>query len=313
MAGPFEQHFSAACRHMTSGTERGSPLNRFAIPWLLLFLWSVPAISAETRSFDPQAVHWAYSAYFGTGWYRVSNDRDAYVLRYTPRWDFQESSLNDDGQRTLGVHFRFPVSAGLDVFRFDDPGGTINADNLSTMTITPGVDIEVPISSRWALRPFATVGWGSVLDDSETAWIYWAGLKSRYLFHQAGERSWALLNAFGYVGYSPSNGPSDFFWPLMIGLEFDHPLGSLRFNGDRAFLNWHFTYTSFERDLEFVVGGVGTDAITDQWELALALGKQQQPLRLWFLSFDRLGLGYRVSTNGDLHGIVLVFRSVFDD
>jgi hypothetical protein len=279
----------------------------------LLMIVSTTAWAAEPRSLDPLSVHWAYSAYFGTGWYQVNNDRDAYILRYTPRWDLRTASLGEDGQRSPGVYLRFPVTAGLDVFLFDDLSGTLNVDNLATLTVTPGVDIEVPITDLWAIRPFATLGWGTVLDRSESAWIYWAGIKSRYTFHQASDLQWSLLNSLGYVGYSPNSGPSDYFWPLMIGLQFEYSPAKFKLGGDPTLLTLHLTYTSLERDLEFIVEGPTRDAISDQWELALALGKKDKPLKIWFMSFDRLGIGYRRSTNGDLRGITFVFRSVFDD
>ena len=52
--------------------------------------------------------------------------------------------------------------------------------------------------------------------------------------------------------------------------------------------------------------------ISDQWEVAIAFGKRDKRMKIWFMNFDRLGLGYRTSSNGNLRGITFVFRSIFD-
>ena len=77
-------------------------------------------------------------------------------------------------------------------------------------------------------------------------------------------------------------------------------------------LNWHATYTTFENDLDILQESGSTRAITDQWEIGIAFSKKDQRIRIWRFHFDRLGLAYRFSTAGDLEGINVVFRSVFD-
>jgi len=59
----------------------------------VLFVFFCGAISqallvTSAHAQDPEAspVHWAYSSYFGTGWYRIKDDRDVYVLRAAPHW-----------------------------------------------------------------------------------------------------------------------------------------------------------------------------------------------------------------------------------
>lgn len=278
---------------------------------VLLTFFGTAAAQAQQRDFDPASVHWAYSAYFGTGWYRVSDDREVYVLRYTHRWNLREASIDEHGDRSLGIHFKFPLTAGLEILESDRIPDLVDPDNLSTLSITPGVDIEIPLNARWSLRPYAALGWGSILDRGESSWIYWTGIKSRYAF-QSGRLDWALLNTIGYVGHSPEQASSDEFWPLMIGFEFDYPISDLRLGGDDTMLHWHLTYTSFERNLDFIVDGLKTDPITDEWELAVALAKQDKKIKIWFMSFERLGIGYRRNTDGNLRGITFVFRSVFD-
>ena len=270
----------------------------------------VPSVAFSQDS-ELHSVHWAYSSYFGTGWYNIDGQRNSYVLRMTPRWNYRESSIDDDGSRTLGIYFKFPVTAGLNTFILDNPSDTLHPDNLASLSVTPGVDIEIPINQRWMLRPYASIGWGTIVDGSDSAWTYWTGIKSRFAF-QSGKLNWALLNGIGYVGFTPDIGNSEDFWPLMIGLEFDYPLGKKNADGDQYLWYWHASYTTFENDLELILDDPATKPITDQWELAIALGKKDERIKIWFMNFDRLGLGFRTSSNGDLQGITFVFRSIFD-
>ena len=145
----------------------------------------------------------------------------------------------------------------------------------------------------------------------ESAWSYWAGIKSRYTFSN-GELDWALLNSVGYVGYAPSEGNSEDFWPLMTGLEFDYPMGDYQWGDEQLVLSWHGMYTSFENDLDIELGDGLADPISDQWEFGLSLRKEQSPIKIGWFAFDRLGLAYRVSSSGDLKGVSVVLQSVFD-
>jgi hypothetical protein len=274
-----------------------------------LLLFSTTGVAQETGTVP---VHWAYSAYFGTGWYRVAGDRDVFVVRMTARWHRSEASIDSEGKRTLGYHIKLPVSLGLDSFDPDDPLEAVDFDNVTFLSVNPGIDIEIPINRVWSLRPYASVGYGDELGDGQSAWTYWAGLKSRFSF-QSGKLDWHLLNQVGFVGYTPNEGPEDTIWPVMAGLEFDYPLGEPRADGDQTLLHWYGTYTLFGNDLEFSASQTVDKDIDDQWEVGAAIGRRNSPIPIWFLNFDRLGLGYRASSNGDLKGITFVFRSFFDE
>lgn len=259
----------------------------------------------------PSQVHWAYSAYFGTGWYRVASDRDVYVVRVTPRWDRGEPSIDEDGNRTLGLFFKTPVSFGLDRFDYDDIAGAANLDNVSFLSVNPGIDIEIPVNEVWTLRPFASIGYGGAFDGGDSAWTYWGGIKSRFSF-RSGKLNWHLLNQAGFVGYTPSEGPDDAIWPVMAGLELDYPVGAPTADGDQLLLHWRAAYTVFGDDLEFNSGPAGDLLISDQWEVGVAFARRDSRIPIWFLDFDMLGLGYRASSNGELKGITFIFRSMFD-
>ena len=289
-------------------TKTRGNLFRLVVSSACLFLAPGGASAQEASS---SSVHWAYSSYFGTGWYQVSGDRDVFVLRTTPRWELRKANYAEDGKRTIGIEFKFPITIGLDRFDINDIPGAADLENLASLSVTPGVDVTIPISERWALRPFVSLGWGTLLNDSESAWTYWTGIKSRYAF-QNGKLNWALINSVAYVGYTPTEGPSEDFWPLMAGLEFDYPLGQSERDHEQLFLSWHGMYTTFEHNLDLVIEDDSTLPITDQWEFGLSFHKENERIKIWLFSFDRLGLAFRFSSSGDLKGISFVFRSVFE-
>jgi hypothetical protein len=267
--------------------------------------------TASAQETEPANIHWAYAAYFGTGWYSVSGERDVFIFRMTPRWTWSEASLDAGGDRSLGRYFKLPVSVGLDRFDIDDPLSAVDVENLSFLSVNPGIDVEIPVNETWSLRPYASVGYGQVLGESDSAWSYWGGIKSRFSF-RSGALDWSILNQLGFVGYTPSDGPSDLVWPAMAALEFSRPLGGTRQDGS-LLLHWHASYWFFGDDLKFSGSRAGDRLIEDQWEFGVALGKHNSPIRIWFLKFDRLGLGFRASSNGDLKGITFIARSLFDE
>jgi hypothetical protein len=272
------------------------------------------ALNGDVRAQESQAanVHWAYSSYFGTGWYRVDGDRDVFVLRLSTTWELAESSY-ENGERKIGLYLRTPVSAGLDRFDIDDIPDAVDLDNVSFLSFNPGLDVEIPVNDIWSLRPYASVGYGRELNSSgEYAWTYWGGVKSRVELH-AGERSnWYLINKLGYVGYTPKTGESDSFWPAMAGIEVNHPLGQRTESGSQWLLHWNAGYTYFGNDIFFSRSAEVNQDISDQWEVGAAIGRKDDPVKIWFLEFDRLGLGLRTSSSGDLQGVTFIFRSAFE-
>jgi hypothetical protein len=273
-----------------------------------LFAATTPSMSQDQ---SPANVHWAYSAYFGTGWYSVDGDRDVFIFRLTPDWELAESST-DNGERQLGWYLRTPVSIGLDRFAVDDLPEVVDLDNVSFLSVNPTLEVEVPVNSHWALRPYASIGYGRILNGSEDAWTYWAGVKSRVTLHDGKMSTWHLINQFGYVGYTPSDGKDDSFWPVMAGFEVSHPFGRVTDGNPPWLLHWKLGYTYFGNDVFFSRAASVSRDITDQWEVGAGIGRRGERLKIWFLSFDRLGIGYRSSSNGALSGVTFFFRSAFE-
>jgi hypothetical protein len=272
----------------------------------------VIAISATVHAQSPveDPIHWAYGAYFGTGVYRVDGGDEAYIFSMRPRWQVREAALDDDGRRTVGVALRFPVALGVYGLDAADLATTFALNNVSTLSAVPGVEFDVPIGARWSLKPLANLGWGAELDGDASAWIYWAGVKSRFLFPRD-NATWALVNALTYVGYSANSHESGNVLPLFTGFEVDRPLGMKKVADEPVVLHWHVGYTSYVNQLE-LVNNIEHVRLEDEWELGLAFSTGPEPLRLWRLKWDRVGVAYRFDSGGDFSGISLYFSSLYE-
>ena len=258
---------------------------------------------------DPaKQVHWAMGAFFGTGWYQVDDNRSVFVFRIPPRQTLRESSFDENGKRKLGIEIQYPVSFGL--HNLDQLPDFVDFDNFATFTFTPGVQVEIPVTRKWYLRPYAHIGWGTEMSTSDSAWIYYGGVKSRYQLSN-GKYNWSLLNAVYFAGYKPEFAQRGQYGSVMTGLEFNQPLKSFQLGGDDTWLNWHFTYNYLFDRLNFHVDENRVESIGDQWEIGLALSKGSKNIKIWFISFEHIGLAYKWSSNGAYRAISINLRSPF--
>jgi hypothetical protein len=253
-------------------------------------------------------VHWAVGAFFGTGWYRVDENRSVFILRIPPRQTVRKAALDEDGRRRLGVEIQYPLALGLS--SLDDIPDFIDFENYTTISFTPGVQVEIPIDDKWSLRPYAHAGYGWETGSQEGALIWYGGIKSRYRLAD-GRNRWSLLNGLYYAGYKPEFADRGRYGSAMVGLEFSHPLRSLRLDDGPLYLNWHLTYDLFFDRLNFHVDKDRVESFRDQWELGVALGKRDTPIRILFMEFQQIGLGIRWSSSGNFNALTVNFRSPF--
>ena len=253
-------------------------------------------------------VHWALASFFGTGWYQVSANRSVYVLRIPPRQTVRESSLSPSGERTIGIEIKYPVTLGYN--QVDELPDFIDFDNFGTASFTPGIELEIPVTERWYLRPNAHFGWGAETETDSSAWIFYGGIKSR--FTPGNSRiDWSLLNAINYAGYRPDRRDVAYTGSFMTGFEVRQPLKFINWGGGGWRLNWHIKYSYLFDKLNFYVDDNTTQSIRDEWELGLALSQGNQNLKIWFVEFEHIGLALRWSSDSDYRAIAINLRSPF--
>ncbi len=277
---------------------------------LLLIPWTLWAQPVATGAEPAKQVHWAVGAFFGTGWYQVDENRSVFILRIPPRQTLRQAVLDEEGNRRVGVEIQYPVALGLS--KLDEIPDFIEFGNYSTISFTPGVQVEIPVDRKWSLRPYVHLGYGWEAETQEGAAIWYGGIKSRYRLRD-GRFRWSLLNGLFFAGYKPEFENRGQYGAVMGGLEFSQPLGSVRLNDDPLYLNWHVTYNWFFDELSFHVDRDRVESFRDQWEFGVALGKRDTPINIWFMKFQQIGLGFRWSSNGNFNAITLNFRSPFTD
>jgi len=281
-----------------------------AISLLVLFelLYSEQVTADDQRlRLNPNSMHWAFSAFFGTGWYEVSNSESVFILRAPMQQTWRTSSLVE-GQRSLGIEFHYPVTLGLHQFgSFND---FADVDNFGSVAFTPGIEVEIPVTEKWYLRPVVHVGWGKETNGGDSAWIYYWGIKSRFTPGK-GSLDWSVLNALYYAGYHGESGDSGSLTMAMAGAEFRHPLQAGLGSYEELQLNWHLTYSWLFDKAEFSLRNGFSQTVNDQWELGFALAPRGRKFRIGFMSFEQLGLSFHTSSSGDYRAVSINVSSPF--
>jgi len=276
-----------------------------------LGLLTSPAARAQTDA--EAAIHWAYAPYFGTGWYRAEGAEEILALSFRTGKILREAELGPNGERRIGLRLRFPVAVSVHNLDSNPPFGGFDLDNLSAISAVPGVEIEIPMNERWSLKSLSYAGWGTRLDGTDSAYIYWAGIRSSLSFGD-GPLRWSMINGLTGVGYRPKGLPSDLVLPLLTGFEFSRPLANRKLGDDMLYLNWHVAHSHYFDEVELgLPDAEGAPLrIDSEWELGIAVGKGDKKIKVGPFGIDRIGLAYRFGAGGDFAGIGLIFSSLFD-
>ena len=254
---------------------------------------------------DTNVIHWAYAAAFGTGIYQLGGDARTFVFRIRPVVRKSFSFQNHLGGRKFYFELRLPVTIGLHEFSLTG----LLSPKFQQISFTPGVMLQIPLLDNWDVQLFGHLGGGAELGDSrDAAWIYWGGVNSRLAFRLF-KTDFALLNSVGSFGFNPRTGTSEAISTLVTGLEWNQRLGSLELGTESLSLRTTVLYYYYFEGLD-ILWNPGRDpvSLSWEWEIGISLSKKT-PIKLWFLSFDRLGIGYRFSP--DSRGIRFISYSVF--
>ena len=126
-----------------------------------------PAAPANAQDLIEPTRHWAYASFFGTGWYKINDQRSTFILRASPRWTVGDASISEGGEREIAYTFRVPLTMGFANLDFEGIPGFLDPDNYTTASVGFSVDADIPITRRFSVRPSGEVGYGTILDESE--------------------------------------------------------------------------------------------------------------------------------------------------
>jgi len=267
---------------------------------LLGLMTSLVVVSPADAQIQPgnnngDVINWWYSATFGTGVY-ASGSRSVAVLQLPLSHSLK--ILDEDG-----YGFKFKVATSFGFYDYN-VGSALNGnipDRLSTFSVLPGLEWELPITQRWALRPFADAGFGQELSGHESAWIFDFGVKSRFLLAQNRGVDFVLVNSLTSAGYRPGGESTNTFGYFATGVDITIPTKRSAF-GRLLYFGFTPVYFYYFNKFSLAEFNDRQNRIREEFELALSV-VTRKPWSLSFLDFDRVGLAIRSS--GDVIGVSL--------
>ncbi len=265
------------------------------VAFLIVFS-STPAHAQSAAELDRgDLINWYYAATFGTGVY-TAGDRSVSVLQLP-----YAVGLKNVDEHGFGLKFKVSTTLGFYDYNVDSVLGGDVPNRISTLSVLPGIEFEVPMSQRWTLRPYVDAGYGRELTGAEAAWIYDFGVKSRFLLAKNRGVEFALVNSLTTAGYRQRGAHTKPFGYLATGLDITIPTGRTLFGRpvDIGFTPIYFYYFNRFSLTQF---DDSQNRIREEVELAVSL-TSRKPWSLRFFEVDRVGLAIR--STGDVFGVSL--------
>jgi hypothetical protein len=254
------------------------------------------AQSPPVSQADPQDfINWYYAATFGTGIY-TAGDRTVSVLQLP--FSRALRSVAEDG---IGLKFKVSATLGFYDYSIDSALSGEVPHRISTLSVLPGLEWELPMNGRWTIRPYVDAGFGQELAGRESAWIYDFGVKSRLLLVRDQGVEFSLVNSLTSAGYRPRGGPSHPFGYLASGLDITIPTNATLF-GRSVYIGFTPIYYYYFSHLNFAEFSDPNSRIGEGVELAVSI-LTHDPWSLKLFDVDRIGIAIRSS--GDVSGVSL--------
>ena len=147
-------------RHIFAGLVAMLPASLFA------------QVSASTIDFEDLSVSYIYAAVMGTGTYKIE-ERQISMLRI-PFSYTQRAVTNEQA----GLKWDLPVVLGYDALNYEDWLDRFLEDELVTLTVLPGFEVQQRYNDIWVFKPFGNLGVGYDFTREETILMGVLGLRA---------------------------------------------------------------------------------------------------------------------------------------
>ena len=226
-------------------------------------------------------INFAYATWIGSGYYQLA-DRKLYVLRIPVAFPLR--SVNDDH---WGINLLLPVTFAYEQFDFNFFDYII--DGIQGAAFVPGVEVQIPVSKNWILKPFGQIGIG--YSKSTTTYIYGGGIKSLYSF-QWGKVDFGLGNSLIFaVEDATGNSEDEGFSMFQMGLDARQLINFSTGNRD-ADIGSYIVVSRFLDTFDFFgINGEVSQRIRTLVQIGLTLG-MDPPVTLLGIDFSRAGIDY---------------------
>lgn len=263
---------------------------------VLVAATATPAFGQARAVQDKQdLINWYYAATFGTGVY-TAGDRTVAVLQLPISYTLQPAV-----EDSYGLRLKIPITLGVYDYSFDSVFVGDLPGQLSTISVMPGLEWQVPLTRRWTVKPYFSGGVGQELSGNESALIYDFGVKSRFVIGEDKGVEFSLVNLLTAAGYRPRGGPTHPFGVLGVGLDMVIPTNKRLFGRD-ALIGFTPIYYNYFNTLSFAQFDNAENRLREEFELAVSI-MSRRPWSLRYFDVDRVGLAIR--TSGDITGVTL--------
>jgi hypothetical protein len=248
------------------------------------------AQQAQPITGEATLINWWYSATFGTGIYKVGP-----ITATVVRLPFSYRVQSMEGG-SLGVNLLLPVTVAAYHLALNELDQFNPRHYVAAASILPGVEVEIPATERWRLKPYAQAGVGSEFTDIPlVAYMYTFGVKSLYRFPGEAYRV-SLGNALFQAGYRVRDGSArQGLGAFQIGLNMETPWSMDLWNGP-AYFNTHFITTSYYSSLAFANPEPGRLSVYREYEIGFSF-RAGRPVSIMGFGADTFGLGFRLAQN----------------
>jgi hypothetical protein len=244
---------------------------------------------------EQQEFNYAFATQIGSGIYDISGRRlQVYSLPLAVTFRPSEESR-------AGWRFIFPMTFGFIDFNQQDVLESGLPENVSTVSLVPGVEFLVPIQEHWLLKPFVQAGYVWDRSGDAGAATYSAGLHSRFDFSAGGFNS-VLGNGLTYSLVVPTSRPGR---DSMVAFETAFTASHLLGQGGESNADYEPYFVG-----RLYFGGLDEPLTSEapttlaQYEVGVTFGSRE-PVKLWKIPLPRVGLSYVFGQ--DLSVIRIVF------
>ncbi len=258
---------------------------------VLAVVWPLMAHAQSGEDNTEVTVNYVYATQLGIGGYEVGGlDVQVFTLPLSKTFELDRRTDVGDGERPWKLKVKVPVSLGLYEFSGTDTDDSALSANVETLAVIPGVELQIPMTQQWTLKPFVDAGLGHGLSsDGRAAYIYTVGGRSLVEW-PVGDYTLMLGNGLIYAGNAAFGDRVEDYTVIETGFGARRPVGFEIWDiePEIGVYGIHYYYPEplvFKRFLQAPL------EVRNQFELAMTVGSAT-PFELGPITDPRIGIGY---------------------
>lgn len=260
-------------------------------------LFAAPVLAVSPLKASEEAViNFGFATQLGSGIYSVSG-RTLQVYRLPFGYTLP---LREESRTT--VRLTLPLMLGFLDFKPRDVADNGLPERIDSLSLVPGIAVDVAVRDDWRLEPFAEAGFARDRSSELDQRVYALGLRSRYaLGVQSAE--WELYNELVHVVVEQNDPDStDDFTRFRVGLTARRPVGAVVADRQPDLLGYGLVELFTDPPAGPADGERGSEHPV-QFELGFTLGTTER-IRVWGIPLPRIGFGYRFGDGLSVYRVV---------